>query len=213
MAPRLVIWGAGEHALVVAEIVRLGGEYELIGWLDDVDPERRGTLHGGLPVLGGREQLERLRDQGVDHIALAMGRCEARLHLADLARQRGYQLPALIHPRASIGTGVPIGEGTVIKAGAVLDVGVTVGASALLSHATIAHNSVIEDGVLVGGGVTLSGRVHVGRGTFLGSGVTVGDRLRIGRGCLIGAGAVVVDDIPPDVVAYGVPARVIRRNE
>jgi acetyltransferase-like isoleucine patch superfamily enzyme len=34
--------------------------------------------------------------------------------------------------------------------------------------------------------------------------------VRVGRYSLIGAGAVVVRDIPDRVVAYGVPARVIR---
>jgi len=33
----------------------------------------------------------------------------------------------------------------------------------------------------------------------------------VGPGTLVGAGAVVLADLPPDVVAYGVPARVIRK--
>ncbi len=210
MTPRLVIWGAGEHALVVAEIVHLRGEWELVGWLDDVNPERHGSMHAGLPILGGREQIERLRDQGIEHVALGMGRCEARLRLADLVRSAGYHLPALIHPRAIIGTGVPVGEGTVIKAGVVVDVGVTVGAAVMLAPSFVGHGSVLEDGVLLSTGCNIAGRVRIGRGTVVGVGATVKDRIRIGRGCLIGAGAVVVRDIPDGVVAYGVPARAVR---
>jgi sugar O-acyltransferase (sialic acid O-acetyltransferase NeuD family) len=211
MPPRLVIWGAGQHSLVVAEIVRLRGEYELVGWLDDVNVDRQGSAYAGLPILGGREQLDRLHDQGVDDIALAVGRCEARLRLAELARENGYRLPKLIHPHASVGTGVPIAEGTVLKAGAIIDVGVTVGAHVMLAHSSVAHGSVLEDGVLIAGGGGLGGAVCIGRGTFLGMGVTVADRIRIGRGCLIGAGSVVVHDIPDGVVAYGSPARAVRR--
>jgi UDP-N-acetylbacillosamine N-acetyltransferase len=210
MAPRLVIWGAGQHALVVAEIVRLRGEYELVGWLDDVNIDRHGSAYAGLPILGGREQLDRLHDQGVDDIAFAVGRCEARLKLAALASGYGYRLPTLIHPRASVGTGVPIAEGTVLKAGAVIDVGVTVGAHVMLGHSSVAHGSVLEDGVLMAGGCSIAGGVRIGRGTLVGSGVAVRDRARIGRGCLIGAGAVVVHDIPDGFVAYGSPARAVR---
>lgn len=211
MAAPLVIWGAGEHGPVVAEIARLAGVYEPIGWLDDVNRDRHGSTHAGLPILGGREQLERLHDRGVEHIALAMGRCEARLRLAELARRSGYRLPALIHPRASVGTGVPIGEGSVLKAGAIVDVNASIGTVVIVSHASVAHGSTLEDGVMLGVGVALAGRVHVGRGTFLGAGVVVKDRIQIGRGCLIGAGAVVMNDIPDAVVAYGSPARVMRR--
>lgn len=211
MTARLVIWGAGEHGRVVAEIVRLGGEYEVVGWLDDVNVDRHGSTYADLPILGGREQLDRLHDQGVDHLALAVGRCEARLRLADLAHRTGYRLPTLVHPRASVGIGVPLGEGTVLKAGAIVDVGATIGAVVMLAHSSVAHGSVLEDGVLMAGGGTLAGRVHVGRGTFIGVGVTVSDRIRVGRGALIGAGSVVVRDVPDGFVAYGVPARAVRR--
>ena len=211
MTPRLVIWGAGEHALVVAEIVRLRGDYELVGWLDDVNPDRHGSTHGGLPILGGREQIDRLRDRGIEHIALGFGRCEARLRLADLVRAAGYGLPTLIHPRASIGTGVPVGEGTVIKSGVVVDVGTSVGAAVMLAPSAIGHGSVLEDGVLVSTGCSVAGCVHIGRGTVIGVGATIKDHVRVGRGCLIGAGAVVVRDVPDGVVAYGVPARAVRR--
>jgi len=212
MASRLVIWGAGGHGLVVAEMARLGGEYDPVGWLDDVNPERQGSTHGGLPVLGGREQLDGLHDRGVHHIALAMGRCEARLRLADLVRRHEYQLPALVHPRASVGAGVGIGPGTIIKAGAIIDVECTIGATVIIAPAVVGHGSIVEDGVLLSGGVTLAGNVRVGRGSLIGAGATLRDRVRVGAGCLIGAGAVVLRDVEDGCVAYGVPARPMRRT-
>jgi acetyltransferase-like isoleucine patch superfamily enzyme len=50
----------------------------------------------------------------------------------------------------------------------------------------------------------------VGRGAWIGIGATIIDRVRIGEYSVVGAGAVVVSDIPAGVVAYGVPATVIR---
>ncbi len=41
----------------------------------------------------------------------------------------------------------------------------------------------------------------------IGGGVTVCPGVRIGRNSVIGAGAVVAKDVPPDTLAYGVPAR------
>lgn len=46
---------------------------------------------------------------------------------------------------------------------------------------------------------------------FLGAGVRVLKGVRIGRNSVVGAGSVVTRDIPSDVIAAGVPARVIRQ--
>jgi maltose O-acetyltransferase len=52
--------------------------------------------------------------------------------------------------------------------------------------------------------VTIGDRVWVGAGVHINQGVT------IGAGAIIGSGSVVTRDVPPNVVAAGVPCRVIR---
>lgn len=47
---------------------------------------------------------------------------------------------------------------------------------------------------------------------WLGLSVQVLDGVTIGKGTVVGAGAVVTKDLPPDCVAVGVPARVIRHR-
>ena len=54
--------------------------------------------------------------------------------------------------------------------------------------------------------------VHIGARTWLGRGVVVLPGVRIGAGTIVGAGSVVARDLPDDVVAVGVPARVVRRR-
>ena len=78
--------------------------------------------------------------------------------------------------------------------------------------ASVDHECVVEEGAHVGPGVRLGGHVRVGKGTWIGIGATVKDRIRIGARAVIGAGAVVLNDIPDGVVAYGVPANVIRES-
>jgi maltose O-acetyltransferase len=52
--------------------------------------------------------------------------------------------------------------------------------------------------------------ITIGKNAWLGGGVIVCPGVSIGENSVVGAGAVVVTDLPPNVVAVGNPARVIR---
>ena len=87
----------------------------------------------------------------------------------------------------------------------------------------------IGDNVMIGPNVTIATAVHpllakeraekenqcnkpvtVGTNVWIASGVTVLPGVTIGDGAVIGAGSVVTKDIPKNVLAYGVPCKVIR---
>lgn len=52
--------------------------------------------------------------------------------------------------------------------------------------------------------------IRIGENVWIGSNVTITRGVTIGDNSVIAAGAVVTRDVPPDVVAGGVPAKVIR---
>ena len=214
MRAKLVIWGASGHARVVADILRLAGQFEIVGLLDDVDPKHRVSPIADLMVLGDGTKLDELKRSGVTHVLVAIGDCSARSRLAELARNKGLQLARAVHPQAVIAHDAQVGEGTVIAAGAVVNSGANIGANVIINTgATVDHECNIAAGAHIGPGVRLGGRVAVGEGTWIGIGATVIDRIQIGAYTIIGAGAVVTKEIPANVVAYGVPARVIRKME
>ena len=54
--------------------------------------------------------------------------------------------------------------------------------------------------------------IKIGEYTKVGMGSTIFDGVNVGNNTIIGAGSLVTKSVPDNVVAYGVPARVIRDN-
>jgi len=197
--------------MVVADIVRLQNLYHLIGFIDDINMQRHGTKFCDASILGGKEQLAPLLQQGVKHVLLGFGDCQKRLEFTGVLLRLGFLLPTVIHPSAVVAGDSLLGLGTVIAAGGVVNPGVQVGCSVIINTAaSVDHECIIGDAAHVCPGARLGGGVILGEAAQVGIGATVVDRVRIGAGVVIGAGAVVVSDIPDHVVAYGVPAKVIR---
>jgi len=210
----LAIWGAKGPALIVAEIIRLRGEYEIVGYLDNLNPERKHTDFGGACVLGGEEELDGLLSSGVRHLIFAFQNNRARLRLAEMVQAKGFELATAIHPTASVSASARIGVGTVIRAQSAIGPETEIGENCIIGYgATISHNCTIGDGAHLSSGVNVAGLVKIGRATWVGIGATIIDPKSVGCDSVIGAGSVVVTDIPDGVIAYGVPAKVVRKND
>ncbi|MDB9476278.1 acetyltransferase [Dolichospermum circinale] len=208
---KIVLLGSSGHALVVIDIVRQQQIYEISGLLDDVNFNLHGTYLHGLRILGGKEQLDTLKTQGIDTAFVAIGDCNARIKLSKWVREKEFKLATIVHSQTVIAPDVFLGYGTLVCAGAVVNSGAKIGNNVIINtSSSVNHECVIEDGVHIGPGVHIGGRTTIKQGAWIGIGATVSDRITIGANSIIGAGAVVVRDIPPGVVAYGVPARVMR---
>ena len=102
-----------------------------------------------------------------------------------------------IHPGATIGKGLFIDHGT----------GVVIGETA-----EIGDNCVIYQGVTLGGTGKDIGKRHptLGNNVMVGAGAKILGPFRVGNNVKIAAGAVVLDAIPDNATAVGVPARVVK---
>lgn len=206
---RCYIVGAGSHGRVVAEVWRDQAPSICLYFLDD-DPALWASSFSGVPVVGGVASISSLDPTEIE-VVLGIGHNPRRLKLAADLEGRGLTWARVVHPSATVMLSAQIGEGTVVFPKAVVNSRARVGQHVIVNTGSIVeHDCILEDGSSLAPGVSMAGGVTIGRGAFVSAGVTLAPRVHVGPGAVIGAGATVVADIPSGVLAYGVPARVIR---
>lgn len=204
----IVIVGAGGHARVIADTIRLSGRFHVRGFIDQIDPQRKGSAFEDSLVLGGNEILADLLQQGVRHAVVAFGDNRARERVAAELAQLGFQFPVLIHPAAVVAKSVELGDGTVVFAGAVINPATKIGSHVIINtSATVDHDCLLGSAVHIGPGVHLAGGVSVGDRALVAVGAAVKPGVQIGRDATVGVGAAVISDVEAGSVVAGVPAR------
>lgn len=210
-AKNLVILGAGgfarEVAWLVSEINQCRpGTLNLIGFLER-GTDRVGQLVNGVRVLSVEDVKLYLPEV---YAVAAMGDTKAKERAVREAQGMGCQFLTLIHPTVKYDRStVVIGSGSIICAGCILTVNITIGSHVIINlDCTIGHDSIIEDYVTISPGCHLSGYTVVRKGANLGTGVVTIEKQCIGAHSVVGAGAAVVNEIPANVTAVGLPAKV-----
>ena len=127
--------------------------------------------------------------------------------------------------------GKPVGEGFCLFPPFYTDYGqnITIGKNVFLNtscHFQDQGGITIGDGTQIGHNVVLATLNHnenpaqrsetipapivIGRNVWIGANATITPGVTVGDGAIVAAGAGVTKDVPPDTIAGGVPARVIR---
>lgn len=104
-----------------------------------------------------------------------------------------------IHPGAKIGRGVFIDHGSGVVIGETTEIG---------------DGCTIYQGATLGGTGKEKGKRHptLGKNVLVGTGAKILGPFRVGDNSKIAANAVVLEEIPPNSTAVGVPARVVKQN-
>lgn len=138
--------------------------------------------------------------------AVAAYRVAHALHL------RGHEFSArLLSQGARFLTGIEIHPGATIGRGLFIDhgSGVVIGETA-----EIGDGCTLYQGVTLGGTGKHTGKRHptLGNNVMVGAGAKVLGPFRIGDNAKVAAGAVVLDEVPSDSTAVGIPAHVAKRE-
>lgn len=219
MRKRLAICGTQGAALVVADAVAAMGAYELVGFI--------GNSAGGSedhadameiscrPILGDDDRLQALAEEGkIDAVFVAIGENHRRMTVTkrlQAALSDTIDFPSILHPSATVSGSAHCESASLVLAGAVVGPGARIGAGCWVNtRASLDHHSEMMAYASLAPGVVTGGSVRIGEGSAICIGAVISQGVGIGEWSVVGAGATVVEDVPDHVVAFGVPARVVR---
>ena len=200
----LHIYGAGGHGRVVADSAIRAGIPNVVF----VDDQPKGVLLQGWPVVGTQSISDLVWRQS--NFIVAIGVNSVRAEIFDRLRTLGGIPVSVLDPFSSISRHAIIGPGSFVAPGAIINTSSQIGSNCIINTAAcIDHDCVLGNHTQVSPHACLAGNVHLGEETMIGIGATIVPGRTIGRRAIIGAGAVVTRDLPENVRAWGVPARVI----
>jgi UDP-perosamine 4-acetyltransferase len=188
----------------VTDILESCSTMEIAGF---VAPEGEGEFCG-YPILGNDAALARILRDGVRSALVAIGDNRVRSSCFKNLVAVGFRIVSAISPHARVSRRATVGPGAVIMPGAVVNAGSMIGEGAILNtNCSVDHDCEVGRFAHVGPGSTLAGGVRVGEGAFLGAATCAIPKIVIGSWTTTGAGAVVVENLPDEITAMGVPAR------
>ncbi len=195
---KIVIYGKGDHARYTAEIIEMRGEHEI----QEIRDSRDGIIgEAGIVAIGDNWTRANVFGQIYDY-------------MKDRGMQYEYQIINAIHPSCIISKNVSFGYGIVAMAGCIFNTGAVVHSQTFFATgAQIEHDCMIKHFASISAGSILGGHVVVEEYAAVTLGCTVFDRVKIGRNSVVGSGSLVTKDVPPNVLVYGSPARVIRERK
>jgi sugar O-acyltransferase (sialic acid O-acetyltransferase NeuD family) len=205
----LLILGTRLLAVELADLVSEVPGYRLVGFVENLEPQRCRDTFEGLPV----HWIDSIGKLAGDHHAICGISTPLRVNY--IAQVAAHRMPfaTIIHPTARVSTKSAVGAGSIVGAGVQVAAATRIGRYVFINRgALIGHHTTICDYVTIQPGANIAGACHVGEGAYIGMGAIILDHKTIGAHSVVGAGAIVTKDVPDHVKVVGGPARIVKTN-
>lgn len=210
----IILLGCGEHAKMVIDNIEQGKKYRIVGLTTNDESELNRKIYNYNVVCKDEELPDYInKNSNIKGYFLGIGNMKVRekvsLWLKDVL---DIDAVNIIHPTAIISEHSVMGTGNIFEAYTKVANDVRIGNDCIVNSFTaINHDQIVGNNVLLAGSVSLAGKT-IGDNTIIADGASIGFKKSVGKNCIIGDGAVVTRDIEDFSIAYGNPARVIRKN-
>lgn len=180
-------------------------EWKFLGYIDK-QADAEDVLGDDSYLISRQEELA---------VVLAIGNSKLRNSIYNIFKKNKHlKFPNMIDPSVKLSENVYLGEGNIVCANNILTVDISIGNFNIFNlGCTVGHDVKIGNFNTINPGVNISGNVLLKDFIEVGTGTQIIQGKKIGEGVIIGAGATVINDLPDETTAVGVPAAVIKYHE
>ena len=208
----MLIFGAKGFAIEVLDILYENQYKKNIVFYDDINNDLNGKLYAKYLVLKNKIEVQDFFLKNGPSFTIGIGNSNLRENIYKQFKNIGGKLTSTISSNTAIGHyDTKIDFGCNILSGVKISNSVSIGKGCLIYYnSIITHNCVIGDFVEISPSVNILGHVEICRNTHIGANVTILPNIKIGKNSIIGAGSVVTKNVPDNVLAIGVPSKIIK---
>ena len=209
----IYILGVGHNTIVYIDLAESCG-YKIAG-LYHYNDERTGENIHGIPIIDSNATLFNKKSLEGMSFAISVGDNKIRAELAAKIREKGGEIPILIHATAIVSKYASIADGVVIHANAIVQADAEINKDTVISYnASVTHTSSIGEACYLAANSNIGAYVKIHEYVSIGQAATIvsGKLEYIGANSIVGAGAIVIANIEPNSIVAGNPAKLLKRN-
>ena len=210
---KIILIGGGNQVQYTIDIIEKENKYEIAGIIDS--KKDINSILYGYKVLGRQENLKTiLKANDIYGGIISIGDNWSRKLVSELVEKTcpNFKWINAIHPSVIIGNNVKIGHGIIAMAGTIINPGAKLGNfTNYYTNSNVEHDCFIGDFASISAGAVLGGHVKIGKLSAITLNATIFDRLEIGENTVVGSASLVTKSLPDNVIAYGNPAKIIRK--
>jgi len=160
------------------------------------------------------QKFHSLNKEKINKYRIENDRRNSAIPMADLTKYN-----ARIEPGVYVRDLVEIGDNCVIMMGSILNIGAVIGKSTMIDmNVVVGGRAIVGDNCHIGAGTVLAGvieppsaeHVIIENNVLIGANAVILEGVKVGKGSVIAAGSVVIENVKPNSVMVGVPARKIK---
>lgn len=173
MKREIILIGGGGHCRSVIDVIEQEGKYQIAGIIEKNGFKDKNIF--GYDIIGFNEDLECLA-KSYSYAFVTVGQIKsnkARIHIFNLLKKIGYQLPVIVSPMSYVSRHAILEEGTIIMHHAMVNAGAKIGANTIVnSKALVEHDAIIGSHCHISTSSVINGGVIVENHSFIGSNAT-----------------------------------------